>query len=429
MVAHSPVQALMGFRLDIETSAVVERLTHRGQEDTRMSRRHATVDVHQGMLRVRDGSDTGGGWSPSANGTWVNEGQTDAKYLEPGDWFRTGRTVWVAVRNAAPPAAGTLFDGVGPAIGAIRSEIEVVAAQTATRLKQGRPVTQSMLVVGERGTGKQLVAREAKRWLDEKLGRNVPFVTLAAPALTASTAAADLFGVSEGYATGVVARAGVFEQADGGVLLIDEIADTPVEEQAKLLTVLQEREVARLGSSTTRKFDTLVIAATNQTWPPPNLRADLADRIARFRVRVPTLDERPEDTFFVFRALLAKHAPNLTINHHALVLLASRGWPGNVRELDAAAERAAAYAESAGSSAVETEHLERALAHMKTNIATGGPRTGSSETPSTRRSNPPRDELIRVLESVEWNKAAAARHFGTTSRQLRRWLAYANIDG
>jgi two-component system nitrogen regulation response regulator GlnG len=205
----------------------------------------------------------------------------------------------------------------------------------------------TVLLLGERGVGKELVAR----CIHELGFPDRPFVALNTSAIPRELQEAELFGSEKGAFTGAeTARQGKLEAAMGGTLFLDEIGDTPLELQAKLLRVLQEREFTRLGSNRTQKFRGRVIAATNRDLrrlvAEGKFREDLFDRLNVFPIRVPALSERREDIplladFFLqkYCSLLAR--PARSFSREALEEIAAHHWKGNVRELENFVQRLA----------------------------------------------------------------------------------------
>jgi DNA-binding NtrC family response regulator len=219
----------------------------------------------------------------------------------------------------------------------------------------------SVLICGESGTGKEVLARYLHRASPRGDG---PFVALNCAALPKDLLEAELFGVERGVATGVSERPGKFELANGGVLLLDEVADMAPETQAKLLRVLQERQVVRLGGGQPRPADVRVLAATNQDLDEARrsgrFRDDLYHRIADWRVELPPLRERRSDVANLAAHFLTREAERLGqtiagISRAALDALERFDWPGNIRQLERVIARAALFVEPGG--LVETEHL------------------------------------------------------------------------
>ncbi|MCA9517275.1 MAG: sigma-54-dependent Fis family transcriptional regulator [Myxococcales bacterium] len=452
VIVASPIGSAVGTVVEVGASPVVlRRIVGPDGEDDWMSREHATARLERGRVFVRDGSDSDGSRKPSANGTWVGELQLDEDEeidLTHGQTVRTGRTLWMVVLNPVPCPDDSLLIGISDVLGRTRDEISLVVSQTALRLASNRRVSQSLLVTGARGAGKQVVALEAHRLLEARRDGKAPFRQVSAPSLADGTVAADLFGVVDKYATDVKGRPGYFEQAHGGVLLLDEFGDTPLAEQAKLLNALQERVVTPLGGRKAVPFDALVVAATNRDLDElvalGKFREDLLDRVGRFRVHLPSLEARVEDVPFLAQALFTRHGMPAPLPWDVVESLVQRDWPGNVRELDAFVERMVALAHVRGEVVVDLDTYEAAAASVD-GLARGGaagPPAASTTGPATRttanvaaarapherRDSPPRDELLEALIANDWNKSEVARQYGKHPRQITRWMQYLGIE-
>ncbi len=226
--------------------------------------------------------------------------------------------------------------GHSPAFAAVRRQIEVVAPTDAT-----------VLLTGESGTGKDVIARAIHAANGR---RDRPLVTINCAAIPASLAETELFGHEEGAFTGATkSRAGRFELADGGTLFLDEIGELPLGVQAKLLRVIQERELERVGGSAPIKIDVRIIAATNRDLheliEADLFREDLYFRLAVFPIHLPPLRARLEDLQELvehFVALTAERfrLPPRRVTPEMIRRLAEHDWPGNVRELQNTVERA-----------------------------------------------------------------------------------------
>ena len=214
-------------------------------------------------------------------------------------------------------------------------------------LAQAAPSTATVLLIGESGTGKELAAR----YLHEASARaKGPFVAVNAAALPESILEAELFGVEKGAFTGAVARKeGRFERANGGTLFLDEVGEMSPSAQVKLLRVLQEGELERLGGTQTIKVDVRLVAATNKDLPREvqegRFREDLYYRLNVVEVRIPSLASRREDVPLLAEHFLkryaAKNAKALRgFTDEATKVLENYAWPGNIRELEHAIERA-----------------------------------------------------------------------------------------
>jgi formate hydrogenlyase transcriptional activator len=209
------------------------------------------------------------------------------------------------------------------------------------------PTDSAVLIVGETGTGKELVARAIHQLSGR---RERTFVKLNCAAIPTGLLESELFGHERGAFTGAIAqRVGRFELADRGTIFLDEVGDIPLELQPKLLRVLQEQEFERLGSTRTKRVDVRVVAATNRNLEEMvaagTFRDDLYYRLNVFPITVPPLRERPEDIPPLVRYFVQKFARRMnkrieTIPADAMTALSRYAWPGNVRELENAIERA-----------------------------------------------------------------------------------------
>jgi DNA-binding NtrC family response regulator len=240
-------------------------------------------------------------------------------------------------------------------LGSRYSPENVVAESAKSRellelVRRVAPSRATVLVQGESGSGKELIARLLHYWSD-RVGR--PFVAINCKAFAEGVLESELFGHERGAFTGAVAaRAGCFERAHGGTLFLDEIGEISGEFQAKLLRVLQDGEVLRVGGSDPRRVDVRVVAATNRTLRDEvaqgRFREDLFFRLNVIPIAVPPLRERREDVLPLASRFLARFAAEagrpLRFGPEAEAALAAHAWPGNVRELENAVERAAVLA-------------------------------------------------------------------------------------
>ena len=249
-------------------------------------------------------------------------------------------------RLATTPAPLTTAerDGAAPLIGSsevmrlLRERVERVANTNFT-----------VLIEGESGVGKELVARQIHGLGPRRQG---PFVAINCAALVETLIEAELFGIEERTATGVRGRRGKFEYADRGTLFLDEISDLSMAAQAKLLRVIQDLTVERVGGTGPRQIDTRIVAATNR--PLADLvdrglfRTDLFYRLSGVEIRVPPLRQRKGDILELTQYFLSRHEGRgrLTMTPAAQDALTAYDWPGNVRELERMIEGAIATAES-----------------------------------------------------------------------------------
>jgi transcriptional regulator with PAS, ATPase and Fis domain len=210
-----------------------------------------------------------------------------------------------------------------------------------SRIRRVAPHYRAVLVTGETGTGKDLVAQAFHKLSPARSGR---YVVLNCSAVVETLFESELFGHVRGSFTGAATdKAGLFEHAHGGTLFLDEIGDMPLGTQAKLLRVLQNQEVQRVGSLTARKVDVRVVAATNHDLrtaiQEKRFREDLFYRLSMVEIQVPSLAQRKEDLPLLERHFITRFANQYGkeirgLTHRAQIVLASHPWPGNVRELE-----------------------------------------------------------------------------------------------
>jgi sigma-54-dependent transcriptional regulator len=282
----------------------------------------------------------------------------------------------------------------------------------------------TILLTGETGTGKEVVSRAVH---DYGPRRSKAFVVQNCAAFPETLLESELFGHRKGAFTGADHdRPGLFETADGGTLLLDEIGDMPLSLQAKLLRVLQEGEVRPLGSNVTRKVNVRIIAATHRDLPSMiaegQFRADLYYRLAHFPIELPALRERGEDVLtlarhFADRACLSmNHAP-LRWADEALDALSVYSFPGNVRELKSMVERAVLMCEGAELRLEDFTIPAKPLDGR--GVLTFRERMDAFE----------RDMLLQSLRNAGGNRSLAARRLGLARRTLLYRMTHLNITG
>lgn len=297
-----------------------------------------------------------------------------------------------------------------------------------------------ILIRGETGTGKELIAREIHQLSTRQKD---PFIALNTAAISESLAESQLFGHVKGAFTGAVkAQAGVFQQADGGTLFLDEIGDMPLALQAKVLRVLQEREVQPVGASTIHKVDVRVISATHQDLleaiQQGEFRDDLYYRLRGIELYVPPLRQRPEDLALLadyFLAQLAErsHSDVPSLSAAALRQLLVYHWPGNVRELQQVITAAGAMATGTCIEATELA-LECGSAASSEDLLNELPNLAElDELPL----NAAKAQLVewferrcirRALASNKGNVSAAARQLGLHRQSLQQKIAQLGLN-
>jgi two-component system NtrC family response regulator len=276
----------------------------------------------------------------------------------------------------------------------------------------------TVLVEGESGAGKELVAREIHASSHRHRG---PFIAVNCAALVETLLEAELFGIEDRTATGVKGRRGKFELADKGTLFLDEVADLSPTAQAKLLRVLQDLSIERVGGQEAHRVDIRVIAATNRSLRSMvdggRFRADLYYRLAGVEVYVPPLRARRDDIPLLVSHFAARHrrTRSLSLTSSALEALMAYDWPGNVRQLARALERAVALAPGP---AVTVTDLPAEI---------------SSDYQDLLREVPPRDDSLRawssryvrlVLERCAGNKRRACELLDISYHTLQALLEY-----
>jgi len=229
-----------------------------------------------------------------------------------------------------------------------------------SQIMQVAPTDSTVLILGESGTGKELIATSICTHSQRK---DKPFIKLNCVAVPNGLWESELFGYEKGAFTGAVqAKPGKFELAHGGTLFLDEIGDMPMETQAKILRVLQEKEFERVGGTRTLKVNVRFIAATNknleQMVKNGTFREDLFYRLNVFTLAIPPLRERPEDIPLLVRHFLKRSPKSVELSNIAMHLLKNHGWPGNVRQLQNTIERAVVVVEDG---IIDAVHLPKEM--------------------------------------------------------------------
>ncbi|MBX3201025.1 MAG: sigma 54-interacting transcriptional regulator [Labilithrix sp.] len=393
----------------------------------------------------------------SRNGTMVDGGYVGELELEPNHEIRVGDAIFkfmdagvekcvayrIDGRVAGERKAKLFTDLVGGAqIDHIAADIERIA-----------PKELSAVILGETGTGKEVIARGIHRLS----GRRGSLQAINCAAIPHNLLESELFGYRRGAFSGADRdKPGLIKLADEGTLFLDEIGDMPLDAQAKLLRVLQSREVFPLGATTPERVDIRIVCATHrdlyQYVKEGKFRGDLLARLNEHVVRLPPLRERKEDILLLARSFGERYGrPNIQFTFSFIVALLHYDWPFNVRELESCIKRGVALTDGAQ---LDTVHLPDAISeHMKgygerprlslpSNLpatpliehAPGGPAERSSLSPGSlpsggaRRGAPTEEELRGLLERHRGNIAAVGRELGKERMQVHRWLKRYNID-
>lgn len=345
--------------------------------------------------------------------------------LLPANVLRSGERT---MRSAPPPPLGVQalarIVGSSACMTQIRGRIEKVATSMAP-----------ILVLGESGTGKELVARAIHECSHRASG---PFVAVNCGAIPENLIEAEFFGVRKGAFTGATQdRDGYFMAAKGGTLFLDEIGDLPLAMQAKLLRVIQERQVRPLGGIHEEQVDVRLVSATHRDLPElvrrGDFRQDLFYRLNVIGLRTPALRERREDLPELTHALLERICsdtgqPVPDVSREAMVWLQSLELPGNVRELENLLQRGLAMSSGA---TLHPEDFGDLDTHAMALVSPPSPTaaTASASAPETASDIPDdlqtyldeqeRQVLLKALKETDFNRTAAAARLGLNLRQMR----------
>jgi DNA-binding NtrC family response regulator len=319
--------------------------------------------------------------------------------------------------------AGQELLGQSPAMNDLRQLVRKVARTQAT-----------VLIQGESGTGKELVARALYR---ESTRANAPFIKLNCAAIPENLTESEFFGHEKGAFTGALnKREGRFELAHGGTILLDEISEISPNVQAKLLRVLQERELERVGGNRTIKVDVRVIATTNrnleQSVEKKEFRQDLFFRLNVVPIHVPALRDRLEDVPSLaeefMRRFSRKHGVHVNgFSEEAVKALVSHNWPGNVRELQNVVERAVILSGENG--IIQPSHLGISKASMPATVAPLQVLSAAGQQVEAVAGSAPltlaeieKRHILATLDRCKGNRTHAAKLLGVSIRTLRNKL-------
>ncbi len=353
-----------------------------------------------------------------------------------------------ALRLNAEPAAGQTPPAV-PAASRLRGESAVIQALRAQIARLARSMA-PIAINGESGSGKELAAREIHA---QSSRAGMPFIAVNCGAIPEALMEAEFFGYRKGAFTGAAdEREGFFQAANGGTLMLDEVADLPLAMQVKLLRAIQERRVRKIGATAEEPVDVRIISATHknlaQCVEQGSFRQDLFYRLNVIELSLPPLRERLDDLGVLTDAILARFG---TFEHKVVlgagVLEALRGYsfPGNVRELENILERALAFADDG---VIEVGDLSLKGARMAEAPAPGLPAAAavastpvaaaSASSPSQPDALPAslpeyliqveRDIILRALAQTQFNRTQAAQLLGISFRQLRYQMQKLNIQ-
>ena len=293
-----------------------------------------------------------------------------------------------------------------------------------SRLKDTRT---PVLIAGESGTGKELVARAIHF---RGAMATTPFVAVDCGSLVPTLMESELFGYEKGAFTGATkTKAGLFQAANGGTIFLDEIGELPLEMQAKLLRVLQEKEIRPVGSNDQVSVDVRVIAATNRdleaAYRDGTFRKDLYFRLNVVTVHLPALRDRRSDIPMLVHHFLDRYAPgaNLQVTSAAMKSLLHYDWPGNVRELENCVARAVTLGDH---KIIDVNDLPPAIRSEQTSLTPVTPQEAASLS-TTALAEMERMTILRVFEQANGDKALAGKMLGISRATLYRKLKRYNI--
>ena len=279
----------------------------------------------------------------------------------------------------------------------------------------------NVLIEGETGVGKELVAHSIHAASDRKSG---PFIAVNCAGLSESLLSSQLFGHRKGSFTGAVAdQAGFFEAADGGTIFLDEIGDISPNVQSSLLRVLQEHEITRIGESMPRKVNARILTATHQDLiemvSQGNFREDLLYRIRVARIRVPTLRERKDDIPLLLETFLSESRitvgkPNIIFSAEAMQKLMDYHWPGNVRELSNTVDYCVIHAQK---SVIQLEDLPEEIIN-----------TAPTNQESMAQMGDEKSRILFALQEAKGNRTKAAKILGVSRATFYRHLQQYDLD-
>ncbi len=371
---------------------------------------HPSVSARH--LEIRPGRTTEARDLDSKNGTWLGNRRVFRMEVLPGDVLRVGDCQLRIDRVEELDVELLAEDHFGEMFGACLPMRELFA-----ELSRVAPTELGVLLYGETGTGKDLAARAIH---ERSARRDGPFVVVDCSALPSQLAESLLFGHRRGAFTGASSdEAGLFEQATGGTIFLDEIDGLPLALQPKLLRALDGREVARIGEAVHRRIDVRVVAASQQDLlelvDRGQFREDLYFRICQAVVELPPLRERGEDAEILAIRFLRGLVPegHLELGQEALAAIREYAWPGNVRELRNAIARVAVMAEAPVVTAKDLPLRGKARAAWRIDEAM---RAGTYDAVHDAVD---RVLLPTVLEDCGGNISRAAERLGVTRKRLR----------
>ncbi|MDP1920985.1 MAG: sigma 54-interacting transcriptional regulator [Myxococcales bacterium] len=390
-------------------------------EDRAASRHHFEIQYTERGYLVIDLNST--------NGTFLDGRRVERAYLSSGSQVRAGQTMVVFAPideevTVEPDRDGELEGMVGQS---------VKMRQIFGLIKKIAPMDVSVIVQGETGTGKELVARAVHTLSGRKRG---PFVVLDCGAIPPNLIESELFGHEKGAFTGAIAsRPGAFERANGGTIFLDELGELRVDLQPKLLRVLENREVRRVGGNEVIEVDVRVIAATNRDLVKEiqagNFREDLYFRLSVINIQLPPLRQRREDVPIIIRKALAD--PDVVTRHGkkrvmpaAMAVLQGYSWPGNIRELVNVVSHVLTFSDG---EEIDVSHLPARLqGQQKEQPLPFNEHLSFKDAKEQLLESFEREYITQVLKRCDGNISRAARESGLHRKSVERLVKKYSLD-
>jgi transcriptional regulator with AAA-type ATPase domain len=391
------------------------------RSDAQVSRKHLGVTLEASGCLVAD--------LGSRNGTSVN-GQrvTSAVHVPLGSVVRVGGAVLVIVADLIP------FEhyGLGVRAGTVGGPAMRRVLETVQRIAQRPGKGGNLLIIGETGTGKEIVAQAFHA---AERAQQASFTAVNCATIPKELAERLLFGSRRGAFSGATDAIGYLQSAQGGTLFLDEIAELPLDVQSKLLRIIETREVQRLGATQSERVDVRFCAATWRDLRAEvgagRFREDLYFRIGQPEVRLPPLCERVEEIPWHVQQVLddvnTHGEPCVSATAGFVEACLLRRWPGNVRELRAEVQRAA-LAAAPDSNMLVVDCLSATAGRAIDGARGGGSPSGPAPIQVPEGSVFPRDEFAEAMVSEGGNVASAARRLGVHRNRVRRWLERHQLD-
>ncbi|NLD27854.1 MAG: sigma 54-interacting transcriptional regulator [Myxococcales bacterium] len=391
--------------------------------DKTVSRNHVEIEYASDSFLLRD--------LGSTNGTFLNGSKVKEVYLTPGDLIKIGNTTieFIAYDEKVKiePSDKEEFEAM---VGKSRRMRQIFSI-----LEKISPTNATVIIEGETGTGKDLVAQAIH---SQSTRKENPFIVFDCSAVAPNLIESELFGHEKGAFTGAVkARRGAFEAANGGTIFLDEIGELTSDLQPKLLRALEQREIKRVGGNIPVKIDVRVVCATNKNLrrevDDGRFREDLYYRLSVVKVLLPPLRERPEDIPLIIERFLSAGAFNkkpdgsfmvTRVEDDALKVLSRYEWPGNVRELSNVIQRAVSFAEGNSITKANIDFIFAEMEHGedKTERMTVDPDIPFKDAKQQIVENFEKEYLAGLLEKHRHNLSKAAREAKIDRKHLRNLL-------